>query len=277
MTKRAKKVFVGVPLAILTLLLLMVVLPPRPKGPSRQQLQSRLDQSYHREVQRLYRQEVLALYDPPAEAFTSEGYKLIRQIQNDYSKVFLPYLVSGATIVQQDVLWNPYFDMFILIEDSDGLINNVVLATSLTGGQTPQKDVRGDYWQQMYRRYQIAQLVSFNRPTPYNDFTYVILQMRNLTNRLHWPSRISLTTGHIPFDLYIQQANQAVYCTPVEPGAYVIFNVVSNRLHTNIMDLPPFMVYSTQRKVQQQIDDSNETGRKLLQERPERLDKNMQK
>src|ERR1035441_5357343 len=90
MTKRAKKVFIAVPLAILALLVLMVVLPPRPKGPSRQQLQSHLDQSYHREVQRLYRQEVLALYDPPAEAFTSEGYKLIRQIQNDYSKMFLP-------------------------------------------------------------------------------------------------------------------------------------------------------------------------------------------
>ena len=42
--------------------------------------------------------------------------------------------------------------MFILVEDSNGLINNVVLATSLTGGQTPQRNLRSDYWQQMYQR-----------------------------------------------------------------------------------------------------------------------------
>jgi len=33
------------------------------------------------------------------------------------------------------------------------------------------------------------------------------------------------------------------------------------------MDLPPFVVYQTQRKLQDQIDDSNETGRQLLQEK----------
>jgi hypothetical protein len=273
MTKRAKRACLVVPLVLLVLLVLMGLFPPKPKEPSQEQLQSSLNQAYHKEVQRLYRQEVLALYDPPAEAFTPAGYKLIRQIQDDYSKLFLPYLVSGATIVQQDVLWNPYFDMFILVEDSDGLIHNVVLASSLAGGQTPQRNLRGDYWQQMYQRYQIAQIVSFNRPTPYKDFTYVIRQMRNLTNHFHWPVRISLSTANTPFDLYIQQADQAIYCTPVEPGAYVIFNVTSNKLHTNVMDLPPFTVYATQKQVQQQIDESNDQGRRLLQERADRLGK----
>ena len=273
MTRRAKRACIIVPLALLALLVLLGLFPPKPKGPSREQLQSRLNQAYHKEVQRLYRQEILALYNPPAEAFTPAGYKLIRRIQGDYSKLFLPYLVSGATIVQQDVLWNPYFDMFILVEDSDGLINNVVLATSLTGGQTPQRNLRSDYWQQMYQRYQIAQIASFNRTTPYQDFTCAILQMRNLTNRFHWPARIFPSAAHTPFDLYIQQADQAIYCTPVEPGAYVIFNVVSNQLHTNVMDLPPFTVYATQKQVQQQIDESNDKGRRLLQERPDRPDK----
>jgi hypothetical protein len=266
MTKRAKRVL-SVCLVLLVVLVLMAFFAPKPKGPTRQQLQSQLDQSFHREVQRLYRHEILALYDPPAEAFTSAGYRQIQDIQANYSKVFLPYLVSGAAIVQPDVLWNPYFDMFILVQDANGLINSVVLASSLRGGGTPQRDVQGDYWQEMYRRYQIAQLATFTHPTPYADFSYVILQMRNLTNRYHWPARLPLTTARIPFDLYIQQPDQAIYCTTIEPGAYVIFNVVNNKLRTNVMDLPPFVVYQTQRKLQDQIDDSNETGRQLLQEK----------
>jgi hypothetical protein len=39
------------------------------------------------------------------------------------------------------------------------------------------------------------------------------------------------------------------------------------------MDLPPFTVYATQKQVQQQIDESNDKGRRLLQERPDRPDK----
>jgi len=37
------------------------------------------------------------------------------------------------------------------------------------------------------------------------------------------------------------------------------------------------MVYATQKKLQQQIDDSNEQGRRLLQERPDSLNKKAKK
>lgn len=61
MTRRAKRACIIVPLALLALLVLLGLFPPKPKGPSREQLQSRLNQAYHKEVQRLYRQEILAL------------------------------------------------------------------------------------------------------------------------------------------------------------------------------------------------------------------------
>jgi hypothetical protein len=252
-------------LVVAGLLTLMVLFPPKRHGPTWEQLQKQLDSALQRGVQRLYRHEILSLYDPPAEAFTEDGYSQLRQIQTSHSKVFIPYLVSGATLAQPDVLYNPFFDLFILLEDREGLINSIVLASSLSGGQTPLKDVKGDYWQQMYRRYQVARLTTFTSPRPFSDFPYINLQLRNLTNQYSWPARIPLTTAKVPFDLYLQQPGQAVYCTSLEPGAYVIFNVVSNRLRTNLMVLPPYGVYQVQRQIQDKIDQSNDEGRRLLQ------------
>ena len=233
--------------ALLVLLILLRVLLPKPKMPTREELRRHLTESYHKNVQHLYHHEMLALYDPPAEGFTPAGYRLLQDIQARYSKAFLPYLIAGSAIVQQDVLWNPYFDLFILVQDSDGLINSVVLASSLSGSQVPQKDVQEDYWAEIY--------------------SYIFLEMQNLTNKYHWPARLRLTKGRIPFDLYIQQQNQAIYTTPLEPGAYVVFNVVSNKLRTNVMDLPPYVVYQTQRTLQDAIDDDNATGKQLLGEK----------
>jgi hypothetical protein len=253
--------------ALLVLLILLRVLLPKPKMPTREELRRHLTESYHKNVQHLYHHEMLALYDPPAEGFTPAGYRLLQDIQARYSKAFLPYLIAGSAIVQQDVLWNPYFDLFILVQDSDGLINSVVLASSLSGSQVPQKDVQEDYWAEIYRRYQIAMLATFTHPKIYTDFSYIFLEMQNLTNKYHWPARLRLTKGRIPFDLYIQQQNQAIYTTPLEPGAYVVFNVVSNKLRTNVMDLPPYVVYQTQRTLQDAIDDDNATGKQLLGEK----------
>lgn len=203
-----------------------------------------------KEAQRLYRHEMLSLYHPPEEAFTPNGISVLKRIQQNYSNVFLPYLVMGSTPIQPDVFYNPWFDLFVLIEDSDGLINSVVLASSLGAGQTPQLQVEQDFWRQIYRRYQIAKLATFSTPRPFNGIPQVLLEMRNLTNDYHWPPRIRLTDAKAPFDLYIQRRNQAVYCTPLEPGTFVVFNVAGDRLHTNVIALPPYATKTIERRLQ---------------------------
>jgi hypothetical protein len=207
---------------------------------------------------------ILALYDPPAEAFTPDGYNLIHQIQGSYSTLFIPYLIRGSTAVQPDVYWNPFFDMYILVSDKDGLIDSIVLASSLNGGETPQRDVKSSFWKEMYLRYQRTMIASFGNVTPYDNLSYPILQLRNLTNNYGWPVRIPISKAKTPFDLYIQQPNQAIYCTPVEPGAYIIFNIVDGRLHTNMFVLPPFAVEKMKDVLQSKIQEkSNEQEHKL--------------
>lgn len=209
-----------------------------------------LHAAYLKETQRLYRHEMLSLYYPPEEAFTPNGISILKRIQQKYSGVFLPYLVMGATPVQPDVFYNPWFDLFVLIEDSDGLINSVVLASSLGAGQTPQLQVERDFWREIYRRHQIAKLATFSAPRPFDGMPHVLLEMRNLTNDYHWPSRIRLTDAKVPFDLYIQRRNQAIYCTPLEPGTFVVFNVAGDRLHTNVIALPPYATTTIERTIQ---------------------------
>src|SRR5690349_20779115 len=128
--------------ALCAAVILGVWLLPAPKTVGKQQLKA----AYNTAAQRLYRHELLSLYRPPVEAFTPHGLKLLHQIQSFYSPVFLPYLVMGSVPVQQDVLYNPWFDLFILIEDSDGQINSVVLASSRGSEQIPQLAVTEKFW-----------------------------------------------------------------------------------------------------------------------------------
>jgi len=229
-------------LAVTLVLVLWFTPAPKPVV-TRQQLKT----AYIRAAQRLYRHEILSLYNPPEEAFTPHGLQLLRRIQELYSPVFLPYLVAGSVPVQQDVLYNPWFDLFILIEDSDEEINSIVLASSLAAGQTPQLQVRERFWQEFYRRYPVAQMAAFSNPNPFADTGRVILEMRNLTNRFAWPARMQVGQTKVSFDLYIQRPAQAIYCTPTEPGTYVVLNFHQGCLHTNVMALPPYHVKEVHR------------------------------
>jgi len=103
--------------------------------------------------------------------------------------------------LQPDVLYNPWFDLFILVEDSDGEINSVGLASSLAAGQAPQLQVQEKFWQELYRRYPVAQMATFAHPKTFENTSRVILEMRNLTNRFGWPSRVQLTHARVSFEL----------------------------------------------------------------------------
>ncbi|HVM47973.1 MAG TPA: hypothetical protein VMU04_08095 [Candidatus Acidoferrum sp.] len=234
-------------LAIAVFLLVWLVPPPQPVN--RRQPKA----AYTRAAQRLYRHEILSLYQPPEEAFTSHGLRLVRRIQALYSPFFLPYLVTGSVPVQPDVLYNPWFNLFLLIEDSDGDINSVVLASSLAAGQTPQLQVHEKFWQELYRRYAVAQMATFSTPIPFENTGRAMLEMRNLTNRFGWPPRVRMGTGQATFDLYIQRPAQAIYCTPTEPGTYLVFSYHDGRLHTNVMALPPYHVKEVERRVAETI------------------------
>lgn len=233
--------------AVVAALILLVRSSPSPKPVSKQQLKA----AYNKAAQRLYRHEILSLYHPPEEAFTPHGLQLLHQIQSRYSPVFLPYLVMGSVPVQPDVLYNPWFDLFILVEDSDGQINSVVLASSRSPDQSPQLAVKDKFWQEIYRRYQVARMASFSSPTPFDETDLTIFELRNLTNRFGWPSRVQLSDARISFELYLQRPTQAIYCTPTEPGTYVVFNYHSDQLHTNVVALPPYTVREAEKLVEE--------------------------
>lgn len=210
-----------------------------------------LKAAYNKATQRLYRHEILSLYQPPEEAFTPHGLQLLHQIQRLYSPVFLPYLAMGSVPVQPDVLYNPWFDLFILVEDSECQINSVVLTSSRGSDQSPQLTVKENFWQEIYRRYQLARMASFSSPKAFDETDRVILELRNLTNRFGWPAQVRLPDAGIPFDLYIQRPTQAIYCTPIEPGTYVVFNYHEDRLHTNVVALPPYGVREVEKLVEE--------------------------
>lgn len=245
MKKGARRTLLA--LCVLTAaLILLVGLLPAPKTVTTQQLKA----AYNQAAQRLYRHEVLSLYRPPEEAFTPHGLQLLHQIQNFYSPVFLPYLVMGSVPIQPDVFYNPWFDLFILVEDSEGQINSVVLASSRGSDQSPQLAVTEKFWQEIYQRFQVAQMATFSSPTAFDETGRVILELRNLTNRFGWPARLQLTDARVSFDLYVQRPTQAIYCTPTEPGTYVVFNYHGSRLHTNVVALPPYCVRDVEKLVQ---------------------------
>lgn len=205
--------------------------------------------AYRRASQRLYRHELLSLYHPPEEAFTPHGLQLLHRIQDGYSPVFLPYLVMGAVPIQPDVLYNPWFDLFILIEDVDGQINSILLASSRGSDQQPQLTVAERFWQEVYRRYQVAQMASFACPRPFDESAQVILELRNLTNQCGWPPQVQFADAGVAFDLYLQRPAQAIYCSPIEPGTYVVFNYHHDRLHTNVVALPPYSVRQLEKTI----------------------------
>lgn len=234
-------------IAVAIALISYLRLPPAPRTVTSRQLKA----AYDKAAQRLYRHEILSLYHPPEEAFTPHGLQLLHQIQNLYSPVFVPYLVMGSVPVQPDVLYNPWFDLFILVEDSDGHINSVLLASSRSSDQSPQLAVTEKFWQEVYRRYQVAQMASFASPKPFDETDRVILELRNLTNKFGWPARVQLPDARIPFELYIQRPTQAIYCNPIEPGTYIVFNYHDGRLRTNAMSLPPYAVGEVEKRVEE--------------------------
>lgn len=233
--------------AVAVAAILLLRLPPAPQTVTNRQLKA----AYDKAAQRLYRHEILSLYHPPEEAFTPHGLQLLHQIQSRYSPVFLPYLVMGSVPVQPDMLYNPWFDLFILVEDSDGQINSTVLASSRSPDQSPQLAVKDKFWQEIYRRYQVARMASFSSPKRFDETDLTIFELRNLTNRFGWPSRVQLSDARISFDLYLQRPTQAIYCTPTEPGTYVVFNFHDNRLHTNVVALAPYGVREVERRVEE--------------------------
>ena len=269
--KKKLKIVLWVILAILLIgLVLMALIPPPKHGPTQAELKQQLDLQLHKQVQRLYWHELLGLYNPPEEIFTPQGYTLLKSIQSRYSPLFLPYLVRGSAVVQQDVLWNPFFDMYILIENKDGLINSVVLASSLSGGQTKQRDIANGFWREIYARYQVALIANFANVKPYSDISYPIAHLQNLTNQYHWPVRIQVLKGKVPFDLYIQQKNQAIYCSPLEPGTYLVYNIISNKIHKTALALPPYTTLALQHSIQEKIDAGRAIPVKNQQEIPEK-------
>lgn len=250
--KKRVKIFLSALGGLAIALCLLLWLMPTPRTLTQQQLKA----EYTRAAQRLYRHEILSLYKPPEEAFTPHGLQLLRRIQELYSPVFLPYLVMGSVPVQPDVLYNPWFDLFILVEDSEGEINSVGLASSLAAGQAPQLQVQERFWQELYRRYPVAQMATFSRPKAFENTGRVMLEMRNLTNRFGWPGRVQLSGARVSFELYLQRPAQAIYCSPTEPGTYVVFNYYNDRLHTNVMALAPYHV----RQVEQLIEETAKKG-----------------
>jgi hypothetical protein len=239
--------------AVATALIVLLRLSPAPRTVTSQQLKA----AYNKAAQRLYRHEILSLYHPPEEAFTPHGLQLLHQIQNLYSPIFVPYLVMGSVPVQPDVLYNPWFDLFILVEDSDGHINSVLLASSRSSDQSPQLAVTEKFWQEVYRRYQVARMASFSSPKPFDETDRAILELRNLTNRFGWPARVQLPDAGISFELYIQRPTQAIYCNPIEPGTFVVFNYHDDRLYTNVVSLPPYAV----REVEKQVEETFQAAR----------------
>ena len=227
---------------------------------------SKLRSDYNKQVLRMYRQTVLSLYDPPTEAFTPNGYALMMTIQKNYSKTFLPYLVMGSTPVHPDVLYNPFFDVLILIKDSDGLIDGVALSSSLSGDQVPQRELTYNYWTQFYKRYLDIKAANVSSIREFHGFDYIVAQMRNMTNKYHWPGRLYLTAKH-PFDLYIQQPLSAIYCSSIEPGAYVMFNIANNSIKTNIMALQPFQVEDMVKRTQAKIDSETADMAQLIKQK----------
>jgi hypothetical protein len=219
-----------------------------------------LKAAYRRAAQRLYRHELLSLYHPPEEAFTPHGLQLLHRVQDLYSPVFLPYLVTGAVPIQPDVLYNPWFDLFILVEDVDGQINSVLLASSRGSDQQPQLAVTERFWQEIYRRYQVAQMASFANPKPFDENDQAILELRNLTNQCGWPAQVQFAHAGATFDLYLQRPAQAVYCSPIEPGTYVVFNYHDDRLYTNVVSLPPYSVRQLEKTIAESF--KGQTGRR---------------
>ncbi|ODU25281.1 MAG: hypothetical protein ABS95_00730 [Verrucomicrobia bacterium SCN 57-15] len=245
--KKWRWTFLLVLSAVVIALIFFLRLPPAPRTVTNRQLKA----AYNKAAQRLYRHEILSLYQPPEEAFTPHGLQLLHQIQNLYSPVYMPYLVMGSVPVQPDVLYNPWFDLFILVEDSDGHINSVLLASSRSSDQSPQLAVTEKFWQEVHRRYQVAQMASFASPKPFDETDRVILELRNLTNQFGWPARVQLPDAGIAFELYIQRPTQAIYCNPVEPGTYVVFNYHEEQLHTNVVSLPPYAVREVEKRVEE--------------------------
>jgi hypothetical protein len=94
-------------------------------------------------------------------------------------------------------------------------------------------------------------MASFSSPKPFEETDRVILELRNLTNRFGWPPRVQLSDARVSFDLYLQRPTQAIYCTPTEPGTYVVFNYHDHRLHTNVVALPPYGVKEVEKLVEE--------------------------
>jgi hypothetical protein len=67
---------------------------------------------------------------------------------------------------------------------------------------------------------------------------------------------VQLTHARVSFELYIQRPTQAIYCSPTEPGTYVVFNYCNDRLHTNAMVLPPYHV----RQIEKLIEETAKKG-----------------
>lgn len=229
-------------LVAITLLatLSLIVLLPRHKRPTL--TKAEIAATLKRTENQLYRQEILCLYHPPDEVFTANGLEVFRTIQREYSSLFLPYLLIGATPVQPDVFYNPFFDLYVLVKDSEGLIDSIIVISSITPDQVPQMQIKENFWQEMLKRFQIAEMNTFSDPKLLKDLSLPIVELRNLTNDYGWPAQIELTDAKAKFNLYIQRPNQGIYCSTLEPGAFFIMNVVSNQLKTNILYLPPYTV-----------------------------------
>ena len=71
---------------------------------------------------------------------------------------------------------------------------------------------------------------------------------------------MQLSGARVSFDLYLQRPTQAIYCSPTEPGTYVVFNYYNDRLHTNVVALAPYHV----RQVEKLIEESAKEGAATL-------------
>lgn len=252
--RRRRRFRLGVILLICLGLLAGLILVPPPHIEESPEWQVRLQQ----QAQRYYWHELLSLYQPPEEIFTPAGLALLRRIQQRHSEAFLPYLVSGSALLAENVFYNPWFDFFVLIHDEGGLIGSIVLASALPPDQAPQLEVRTNFWRTIYRRYQLARQAGFSDPRPVEDLSLPARELLNLANQLAWPSRLHFTPADTAFDLYLQRLNQSIYCTPTEPGTYVVLSVVDGNLRTNVLVLPPYAVRLLERQLPMQRTELNQ-------------------
>lgn len=219
--------------------------PPKPV-----ENRTNLSQMLLEEIHTRYWHELLALYQPPREAFTQEGWMQLRNIQENYSECLLPYLVQGSVLLHTNMLWNPFHDCLICLEVRDRRLHHIYLADALLEGQQRQSTLTAEYWECLWNKYMAYRTFPWKQLQPYTNLATVGGYMLKLGRDTNWPARIHWT-NHISLDLYYATPQQAIYIHAQEPGLYVITQKPAD---VHVFWLPPYMVQQVMHDVKSGIE-----------------------